>query len=263
MADTPLIQYEVSNMVALLRLNHPQTLNALTGAMIDQLHTALDRAEASARSMVLAANGRAFCSGANLFGGMGDAPAEGIKPDAGAPLESALNPLMTRLRSLTIPWISAVQGAAAGGGASLALAGDLIVAAEDARFVIAFARIGLVPDCGAFHMMVRTLGRVRANEVMLLGGQIDARRALELGLVNRVVPNERLTDEALALAKQLAEGPRSLATIRRLSWQALDADFAGMLREEREAQRDCGHTQDFEEGVAAFLEKRPARFRDC
>lgn len=258
-----LVEYEAHGTVALLRLNHPQTLNALTGTMVDQLHAALDRAEASARAMVLAANGRAFCSGANLAGGMGETPVEGELPDAGAPLETHLNPLMARLRGLSIPWIGAVQGAAAGGGAALALAGDLVVAAEDAQIIMAFARIGLVPDCGAFHMMVRTLGRVRANEVMLLGGRIDAAQALAWGLVNRVVPAAGLIEEALALAGRLAEGPASLATIRRLSWQAQDADFAAMLQAEREAQRESGRTQDFAEGVAAFLEKRPARFSGC
>ncbi|MEE4451024.1 enoyl-CoA hydratase-related protein [Novosphingobium resinovorum] len=260
MPEQPLVELEIAGKVAQVRFNRPQALNALNFAMIDAMAAALDEAERQARVLVLSGNGRAFCSGADLSGGFA-CPAEcDEEQDCGAPLETHLNPLMARLRALHIPWISAVHGAAAGGGAALGLAGDMVLATEDAQFVMAFARIGLVPDSGIFHMLVRTIGRVRANEMMLLGGRFGGEQALEWGLVNRVVPGERLMAEALELAQRIAEGPASLATIRKLSWSALDEDFAAMLRVEREAQRDSGRTQDFREGVCAFLEKRPPRF---
>lgn len=254
------VELEISGKVAQIRLNRPEALNALNFAMIDAVQAALDEAEARARVLVVSGNGRAFCSGADLSGGFAHPAGPGEEQDCGAPLETHLNPLMARLRGLQIPWIGAVHGAAAGGGAALGLAGDMIVAAEDAQFVMAFARIGLVPDSGIFHMLVRTIGRVRANEMMLLGGRFGAGQALELGLVNRVVPGQRLMAEALELARGIAKGPAALSTIRGLSWSALDEDFAAMLRAERKAQRDSGRTQDFGEGVRAFLEKRPPRF---
>lgn len=254
------VELEIIGKVAQIRLDRPEALNALNFVIINALQAALDEAETRARVLVVSGNGRAFCSGADLSGGFAHPAGPGEQQDCGAPLETHLNPLMARLRSLQIPWISAVHGAAAGGGAALGLAGDMVLAAEDAQFIMAFARIGLVPDSGIFHMLVRTIGRVRANEMMLLGGRFGAGQALEWGLVNRVVPGERLMVEALKLAQQIAEGPASLSAIRNLSWSALDEDFAAMLRTEREAQRDSGRTQDFREGVRAFLEKRPPRF---
>ncbi|AOR80565.1 enoyl-CoA hydratase-related protein [Novosphingobium resinovorum] len=254
------IELEITGKVAQIRLNRPEALNALNFAMIEAMQAALDEAEARARVLVVSGNGRAFCSGADLSGGFTYPTEREEEQDCGAPLETHLNPLMARLRALRITWISALQGAAAGGGAALGLAGDMVLAAEDAQFIMAFARIGLVPDSGIFHMLVRTIGRVRANEMMLLGGRFGAGQALEWGLVNRVVPGERLMAEALELAQRIAEGPASLSAIRRLSWSALDEDFAAMLRAEREAQRDSGRTQDFGEGVRAFLEKRLPRF---
>lgn len=260
MGADPLIQIEISCGIALIRLNYPATLNALTFEMIDQFRAALDAAERQARAMVLIGNGKGFCSGANLGSGM-SYPTECVEDqDCGEPLETHLHPLMSRLRMLRIPWLSAVHGAAAGGGASLALAADMVIAAESAVFVQAFAKIGLVPDAGAFHLLVRTIGRVRANELMLLGGRLPAAQALEWGLVNRVVADEKLLDTAMDLADRLACGPASLATIRRLSWMALDNEFSSMLWMEREAQRESGRTEDFREGVDAFLGKREPRF---
>jgi 2-(1,2-epoxy-1,2-dihydrophenyl)acetyl-CoA isomerase len=168
---------------------------------------------------------------------------------------------MRRLRDLPIPWLSAVHGAAAGAGASLALAADLIVAGESAYFLQAFRRIGLVPDAGATWLLTKSVGRVRAMELMLLGERLPAPRALEWGLINRVVPDADVMDTALALAGELASGPtRTLGMIRSAAWTAAERDFSEALDSERSLQSEAGRTADFAEGVQAFIEKRPARF---
>ena len=256
----PTISLEWRNSIAIMRLNDPASLNALTLDMLEAFARALDDVEARARAMILTGAGRAFCSGANLTGGLGDV-ADGAEFDAGHVLEGVINPLMQRLHDLSTPWIAAVNGAAAGAGASLALAGDMVIAAESAFFLQAFARIGLVPDAGSTHMLVRTIGRPRAMQLMLLGDRLPARTALEWGLVNQVVDDDMLETEALALAERLASGPSSLRVIRRLAWQAVDCDWKDMLGAERSAQRDAGLTADYSEGVAAFLGKRVANFK--
>lgn len=257
--DDPTLELEWRGDVAVVRLNDPATLNAITLDNVAGFHAALDEIEPRARAMVLTGAGRAFCSGANLSGGMGDevAPDEF---DAGLSLETHINPLMQRLRTLHLPWIAAVRGAAAGAGASLALAGDMIVASETAYFLQAFARVGLVPDAGSSHLLVRTIGRPRAMELMLLGEKLPAATALEWGLINRVVPDDQLEAEAMRLAGQLAEGAWSLRVIRRLAWDAVDGNWTEMLATERALQLNAGRTTDHREGVAGFLGKRPARF---
>lgn len=254
------IELEREGDVAVIRLNDPATLNAVTLATIEEIGVALDEITGSARAMVLTGAGRAFCSGANLSGGMGGGPSDGL-PDAGRSLETHINPLMLRLRDLPFPWVSAVKGSAAGVGCSLALAADLVVAGESAFFLQAFARIGLVPDGGSSWLLAKGVGRARAMEMMLLGERIPAAKALEWGMVNRLVPDEQVMPTALDLAKALAAGPtQSLAMIRRMAWSAADASFEDAIATERKNQRDAGRTADHREGVAAFLAKRPARF---
>lgn len=261
MAETGIVALEWDGPVLTVRLNAPESLNALTYDMLDALLDALNLAEKKARAMVLTGAGASFCSGANLSGGLSRPKEDPADHDSGEALQSHINPAMSRLRGLSIPWISAVRGAAAGAGASFALAGDMIVASETAVFIQAFSRIGLVPDAGAHHLLVRTIGRVRANELMLLGGKMQASQALEWGLINRVVPDANLESEAGKIAQSLAQGPASLGTTRRMSWTALDDDWQTMLWAEREAQRSAGRSADFLEGVKAFREKRPARFK--
>lgn len=254
------IELERDGDVAIIRLNDPATLNAVTLKTIEEIGAALDEISGSARAMVLTGGGRAFCSGANLTGGMGVGKAEG-PPDAGRVLESHINPLMLRLRDLPIPWVAAVKGSAAGVGCSFALAADLVVAGEGAFFLQAFARIGLVPDGGSSWLLTRAVGRQRAMEMMLLGERIPARQAFEWGMVNRLVPDDDVMPTALKFAQGLAAGPtRSLAMIRRMTWSAADVSFEEALAAERNNQREAGRTADHREGVAAFIGKRPPNF---
>jgi 2-(1,2-epoxy-1,2-dihydrophenyl)acetyl-CoA isomerase len=253
------IRFDIADGVATLRLNDPARLNAVSAEMVEELRTVIEGVARSARAMVLAGSDKAFCSGANLAGGR----LEAIGPDLdmGAGLERSINPLMLALRDLEIPWIAAVKGAAAGVGASLALAADLIVAGESAYFLQAFRRVGLVPDGGSTYLLTRAVGRPRAMEMMLLGEKVPARQALDWGMINRVTPDGEVEDTAFALARTLAAGPRrALGLIRRAAWIATDTDFGTALKTEREFQREAGRDPDFREGVQAFLEKRPARF---
>jgi len=255
------IQVEVSSDVGIIRLNDPATLNAVSVPMIAEIDRAFTELSDSVRAIVLTGVGRAFCSGANLTGGLGSLQAPGEELDLGLILETHINPLMNKLRELRVPWISAVRGAAAGVGCSLALAGDLVVAGESAYFLQAFSRIGLVPDGGSSHLLTRALGRVRAMEMMLLGDRIPARQAMEWGLVNRVVPDDQLEAATRELAVRLAVGPtQTLGLIRKLAWTATDASWRRTLRTEREMQRTVSRTRDVAEGIEAFLQKRPPGF---
>ena len=250
--------------VAIITLADPATMNAAgTDTAAELLHAFKDAVAGKdpARAILLTGEGRGFCSGANLSNspGGGNMDADG-KPDAGAALETVYNPLVTYMREMAVPLVTAVNGAAAGGGCSLALLGDLIVAAESAYFLQAFRRIGLVPDGGSTYLLPRMIGKARAMEMALLGDRIPAAQALEWGLVNRVVPDAELMSSAMALAQALATGPASLGLSRQILWASMDSDWAAQLHRERMAQRTAGKTEDFVEGVGAFLAKRPAQF---
>lgn len=255
---TDAVLYDVRDGVAEIVLNAPDRLNALTEDSGRALVDGVARGALEARAILIRANGRAFCSGALLEPGR--FALDDPDRDAGVRLEKIFNPLLEQIRASEVPIVTAVQGAAAGIGASIGLAGDLIVAGESAYFFLAFSKIGLVPDGGATHLLTRAVGRPRAMEMMLLGTRLPSDRALEWGLVNRVVPDAELGDAARELALQLAQGPRSLSLIRRLAWHALDQPFDVVLTNERVAQRSAGRTADFVEGLAAFTEKRTARF---
>jgi 2-(1,2-epoxy-1,2-dihydrophenyl)acetyl-CoA isomerase len=184
-----------------------------------------------------------------------------LAEDLGLILETHVNPLMSQLRALPVPWLAAVRGAAAGAGCSIALAADLVVASEDAYFLQAFVRIGLVPDAGSSYLLSRIGSRVRAMEMMLLGERVPAARALEWGLINRVVSSETLDETALELAQRLAAGPtRTLGAIRDMAWTAADSNWQTTLQLERMAQNRIGRTADAREGISAFLQKRKPRF---
>lgn len=255
------VRYALEDGVAILTMADPATMNAAGLDMAQDLTAGFAKAAAEARAVVLTGEGRGFCSGANLSGGGPASRTSDGPPDAGAALETIYNPLVTSLRDLPIPFVTAINGAAAGVGCSLALMGDLIVAGESAYFLQAFRRIGLVPDGGSTYLLPRMIGRARAMEMMLLGEKVPAKTALEWGMVNRCVPDAELLATAKSLAGELARGPASVAMIRKMGWASLDNDWKDQLHLERVTQRDAGRTEDFREGVTAFLEKRPAQFK--
>lgn len=262
--DFDRVVLDTDGAVATIRLNHPEVLNATSRAMIDGLHAAADAIEATGgavRCIILTGSGRAFCAGANLQDRRADASA-GHTPPPGASLESVYHPLLRRLRGLPCPIVSAVNGAAAGVGMSLALMGDLILAARSAYFLQAFRRIGLVPDGGSTWLLPRRIGTARALELSLLGEKLPAETALAWGLINRVCDDDKLMDQARELAANLAAGPTvALNLTRQLYWQSPDNSFEDQLNMECRSQVAAGRTADNREGVQAFLEKRPARFR--
>lgn len=246
--------------VAVIRFNRPERMNAMAARTVSELHAALKEL-ANARAVLLTGGSRAFSSGADLASG-DPVPSDENGPDLGATLETGYNPLLLILRDLSVPVVAAVNGPAAGVGCSLALACDLIVAGESAYFLQAFSRIGLVPDGGAAFLLASGAGKARAMEAMLLAERIPAETALDWGLINRVVPDGEVEQTALDLATKLAAGPTlALGRTRRAAWSALQSGFEEHLALERRDQRDAGRTADFAEGVAAFLEKRSAKFQ--
>ncbi|MDO7842087.1 enoyl-CoA hydratase-related protein [Sphingomonas immobilis] len=253
------ILYEITDDVAVIKLNDPTTLNAMTTRMGEELLDALWRGEREARAIMLGSVGRGFCSGANLAEGGIDLNDKGR--DMGGRLDGIFNPVVYQMRASKAPVVTAVRGAAAGVGCGIALAGDMIVAGTSGAFLMAFRNVGLASDGGASYFLTRAIGRVRAMEMMLLGKKLPAESALEWGLINRVVTDEEVDGAAFELAKQLSQGPSSLGIIKQVAWSVLDASFETALSNERVAQRDAGRTEDFNEGVAAFREKRPAVFK--
>lgn len=253
------VLYEKIGDVAFIRLNDPAVLNAMSATLGEELLDALRRAENDARAILLGSVGRAFCSGANL--GDGGFELDDPERDVGANLETVFNPMILEMRASKLPIVTAVRGTAAGVGCGIACAGDLIVAGEGAFFFQAFRHVGLTPDGGSTYLLSKAIGRVRAMEMMLLGTKLYGPQALEWGLVNRVVPDDKVDEEGLKLATELARGPRSLGLIKASAWAALESSLADQLETERGYQRDAGRTEDFVEGVASFREKRPAAFK--
>ena len=256
---TSKILYDLDQDVATITLNDPGALNALGLEMLEGLRCAIARAAREARCTILTGAGRGFCAGANLTSG-------GMRPsdpefDAGLVLDSHYHPVIESIRNHPHPFINAVNGVAAGAGCSLALMGDMIFASKEAYFLQAFRRIGLVPDAGSSYLLARTIGRVRAMEMALLGEKLPADKALEWGLINAVVEDTALMDHVKSIAQKLATGPtKALAATRQLVWNAQEDVLGDALGGERDAQRDAGRTNDFREGVAAFAQKRSAQF---
>lgn len=250
------IRLEAADGVATITLNRPDSLNALSSAMRRELLSALKAAgrDESVRAIVLTGAGRGFCSGADLRGGAAERAFRRVLTDE-------YNPLIVAIRELPKPVIAAVNGVAAGAGVSLALACDLVYAAEEARFIQAFVRIGLVPDSGSTRTLVRALGRHRAAALVFSGEPLGAAAAQAVGLVNAVVPTDQLAATVRVAAASLAAAPtRAIGLAKRAINHAEDALLSESLAMEAALQELAGRTQDHAEGLAAFGEKREPRF---
>jgi 2-(1,2-epoxy-1,2-dihydrophenyl)acetyl-CoA isomerase len=256
------IQVEMREAVGLVTLNRPNSLNALTTEVGRDFQAAVsDVGESGARAIVLTGAGRAFCAGGDLREMQRIAEREGkVEAFFDEPLR-LLNECILLIRRTPLPFIAVVNGAASGGGCNLALACDLVVAGESARFNQAFIKIGLVPDCGGTFILPRLVGWKRATQLMMTGEVVTAARALEMGMINAVVPDEELLARALAMAEQLAQAPTAaIGRTKELLEASATNDYGGQLELERKAQIQSGLTKDFREGVAAFIEKRPPKF---
>jgi len=260
--DFETILFDKADGVAVITLNRPDKLNAFTAEMHGELKSALDdvKRDKSVRALVLTGAGRAFCAGQDLS----DRKVEpGAPPrDLGASLDTLYNPLVRTLRGLELPVISAVNGVAAGAGANVALAADIVLAARSASFIQAFCKLGLVPDSGGTYILPRLVGRARAMGLALLGDKLEAEKAEEIGLIWKAVDDDDLMPEAMAMARHLATQPtRGLAMIKQAIDASLGNDIDTQLDLERDLQRVAGRTADYQEGVNAFLEKRAPKFR--
>ncbi|MBC7521524.1 MAG: enoyl-CoA hydratase/isomerase family protein [Sandarakinorhabdus sp.] len=249
--------------VATITFNRPAQLNALHLGVIDEMIHAVDRVrdEGTARVLVLTGTGRAFCSGADLASGGATGRGSDGPIDAGKGLETHFNPLLERLAALPVPFITAVNGLAAGAGCSYALAGDIVIAARSAYFLQAFVNIGLVPDVGSTWMLPRLVGKARAQAMMMLGEKIPAETAADWGMIYKVVDDADLAATVAAIAAKLAKGPTTSYTLIRQGLRdSLDMTLTEALMVERRNQMKAGRSADFAEGVMAFLQKRPAAF---
>jgi 2-(1,2-epoxy-1,2-dihydrophenyl)acetyl-CoA isomerase len=255
---TVLVDIDAAAGIATLTLNRPDALNALTVPMKQELLSALRRVERerAVRAVILTGAGRAFCAGQDLR--------ERLEPDAaplGVEVRERYNPIIRAMRGLPKPIVGAINGVAAGAGASLAMACDVRVASEIATFALAFGRVGLVPDSGATWFLPRLVGSARAADIALLGDSVTAADALRLGLVGRVVPADQLATEARSIGARLAAGaPKAIALTKRALNGTWDHDLDAALDYEAHLQDLAGRTKDHAEGLAAFMEKRPPRF---
>jgi 2-(1,2-epoxy-1,2-dihydrophenyl)acetyl-CoA isomerase len=252
------VEVDGGTMVATITLDRPDALNALTVPMKQALLAAFRKVarDGAVRAVILTGAGRAFCAGQDLR--------ERLQPDAaplGIEVRDRYNPIIRAMRGLPKPIVGAINGVAAGAGASLAMACDIRIASDAASFALAFGRVGLVPDSGATWFLPRLVGVTRAAELALLGDSVTAADAVRIGLVGRVVPTGELATEARAIAARLAAGaPRAMALTKQALNAAWQHDLDGALDYEAHLQDIAGRTKDHAEGLAAFMEKRPPRF---
>jgi 2-(1,2-epoxy-1,2-dihydrophenyl)acetyl-CoA isomerase len=264
MTETTVL-YETRGPVALITLNRPSSLNSFTRQMHRDLWTALDRIEAdkSIRAVVITGAGRGFCAGADLAE-FDFAPGPDLvkRADPGPVIDQAFNPTVRKLQALRVPIVAAVNGVAAGAGASLAMTCDLAIAAPGATFIQAFSKIGLVPDAGGTWFLIKKLGLARAMGTAMLGEKVGAKDAKEWGMIWDVAPEgEDCVEAAMKLAQRLAAMPtKALVATRKLLRSAASNDLDQQLDAERDMQSQLGKTHDYIEGVMAFREKRPAKF---
>ena len=256
------IDYTINDGVGILMLKRPDKLNSFTVPMLEEIIAVLDEAadNPDVRALLLSGTGRAFGAGQDLSErevNPGDPP-----PDLGESLEKRYNPIVLKIRSLEMPVVCAVNGVAAGAAANIALACDLVLAARSARFIEPFCRLGLVPDAGGTWSLPRLVGRARAMGMTLLGGDVSAEQAEQWGLIWKCYDDEHLMIEALNLAKTMAKQPTAgLALIKRAINESHTNTLADQLDLERDFQRITANSEDYREGVTAFLEKRQPSFK--
>lgn len=258
----PEILQAVEGALATITLNRPEKLNSFTSEMLESFNAALDAAssDASVRAVLLTGAGKAFCAGQDL-GDRTVRPGE-EPPDLGESLESRYNPAVRTIRNMPKPVVVAVNGVAAGAGANLALAGDIVYAARTARFIQAFAGVGLIPDSGGTFVLPRSIGMPRAIALSMLAEPVSAETAAEWGMIWAVVDDAELTATATTTARALAAGPtQGFAAIKAALNSSLDHTLDEQLDLERDLQRSVGRSDDYREGVSAFLSKRSPEFR--
>jgi len=253
------ITSEQKNNVLIIKLNRPDKFNSFNREMAFELHNALDNAEnnENIRAIVLTGTGKAFCAGQDL--------AEAIDPNGpgiAKIVDEHYNPIILRLRSIEKPIIAAVNGVAAGAGANIALACDIVTATFSASFIQAFSKIGLIPDSGGTFFLPRLIGFQKASALMMLGDKVAATDAQQMGMIYKVFSDETFMDDVLKLAETLSNMPtKAIGFTKRLLNQSLTNDLNAQLRQEGNLQVEAANTSDYKEGVNAFLEKRKPEFK--
>ena len=256
------IEFTISEGVAVLTLNRPESLNSFNAQMHSEVRSALKevKKDNSVRCLLLTGNGRGFCAGQDL-GDRNVAPGSAA-PNLGESIEKNYSPMLRTLRSLEMPVICAVNGVAAGAGANIAFACDIVLAAKSASFIQAFCKIGLIPDCGGTWTLPRLVGPARAMALSLLGDKVSAEQAEQWGMIWKSVENESLKEEAMAMAQHFASQPtKGLALIKRAIQASATNTFDEQLDLERDLQTLAGRTDDYREGVSAFIAKRKPAFK--
>ncbi|MCA1590196.1 MAG: enoyl-CoA hydratase/isomerase family protein [Acidobacteria bacterium] len=256
------VNYSIAKGVAVVEMNRPDALNALSLQLSRDLASAIEMANRDkARAAILTGSGRAFCSGGDLREMQTIGKAEGrVEAFLDEPL-LALHKVIRQIREAPMPFIAAVNGVCAGAGTNFALACDIVLAADIATFNAAFVRIGLSPDCGGTYFLPRAIGEKLAAELFMTGDTLTAERAAQIGMINRIVPANELIDAAKDLAERLAAGPAgSIGRIKRMLNTSFQNSLESQLLLEHECQLESGRSADFKEGVAAFFEKRDAKF---